>query len=150
VRTALLTWHVTAGAAGLLLGPAAMRAALTGRRRTAAGRAYLMAVTVLTVTAAALVALEPGALWPFFLLALATEAAVIAARRAPRPDGHVRLVCGSYVSLVTALLVVIWGSIFAWVLPGVIGSVLVERAADARRPPPARTPSRSPTPSSRQ
>ena len=149
MRTFFLVPHIAAGIAGLLLGPPTLRAAVDGRRGTASSRAYLVAVTVLTATAAGLVALQPGPLWPFLLLALGTEAAVLAARHAGPADRHVRLVGGSYISLVTALLVVSWGSIAAWVLPTVIGTFLVERAATARRPP-ARTPSRSPTPSSRR
>ncbi|MDQ3897904.1 MAG: hypothetical protein M3326_11810, partial [Actinomycetota bacterium] len=122
-------------------------AALGDRRRSPGAAAYLAAVTVLTATAAGLVALRPG-LWPFLLLAGGTEAAIVGARYAPSHAGYVRLVCGSYVSLVTALLVVSWGSILAWVLPTVVGTVLVERAASStRRPPPARRSSRTPTPS---
>lgn len=150
MRSILLVPHVVAGIAGLLVGPAAVRAAVNDRRDTASTAAYLAAVTVLTATAAGLVALRPGALWPFLLLAVGTEAAVLAAPHARRIDHHVRLVGGSYISLVTALLVVSWGSMAAWILPALIGTVLVERAAGAtRRRPPARTPSRSPTPSSR-
>ena len=147
LRTVLLVSHVAAGVAGLLLGPAAMAASLRDRRDVVSASAYLAAVTVLTATAAGLVALNP-ALWPFLLLAAGTEAAVLLARTAQPLDRHVRLVCGSYVSLVTALLVVSWGSILAWVLPTVIGTVLVERAS--RRPSLARTPSRTPPPSLRR
>lgn len=151
MRSVLLVPHIVAGIAGLLAGPGAIRAAMDDRRATAPTAAYLAAVTVLTVTAAGLVARRPGALWPFLLLAVGTEAAVLAARRARRVDHHVRLVGGSYISLVTALLVVSWGSIAAWVLPTLIGTLLVERAAGAsRRRPRSRTPSRSPTPSSRR
>ena len=150
MRSILLVPHIAAGIAGLLIGPAAIRAAVNDRRDTAPIAAYLAAVTVLTATAAGLVALRPGALWPFLLLALGTEVAVLVARHARRIDHHVRLVGGSYISLVTALLVVSWGSIAAWILPTLIGTLLVERAAGAsRRRPPARTPSRSPTPSFR-
>jgi len=150
LRSLLLAVHIGAGVAGLLAGPTAMAAALQGRRTTAVGHAYLAAVTVLTATAAGLVALDPGALWPFMLLAIATEAAVVGARFVDAHATRVRLVCGSYVSLVTALLVVSWGSVLAWVLPTVVGTVLIERAAaSTRRPVPARTPSRTPTPSPR-
>ena len=150
MRSVVLTVHLAAGIAGLLVGPAAIRAAMKDQRGTASTAGYLAAVTVLTASAAALVALRPGALWPFLLLAVGTQAAVLAARHARRIDHHVRLVGGSYISLVTALLVVSWGSIAAWILPTLIGTYLVERAAAAsRRRPPARTPSRSRTPSSR-
>lgn len=148
MRSILLVPHIGAGIAGLLVGPAAIRAAMDGRRSTAATRAYRAAVTVVAATTAGLVALRPAALWPFLLLALGTEAAVLAARRAPRADHHVRLVGGSYISLVTALLVVSWASVAAWIVPTLIGTLLVERAAGAtRRRRPSRTPSRSPTPS---
>ena len=150
MRAFFLVPHIAAGIAGLLVGPAALSAAVHDRRDTASSRAYLVAVTALTATAAGLVALQPAALWPFLLLALGTQAAVVAARRAVPVDRHVRLVGGSYISLVTALLVVSWGSIAAWILPTVAGTFLVERAAGASaRRAPARTPSRSPTPSSR-
>ena len=145
LRSILLVSHIAAGVAGLLIGPAAMAASLGNRRDTASGKAYRAAVTVLTATTAGLVVLNL-ALWPFLLLAAGTQAAIVLARTARPLDRHVRLVCGSYVSLVTALLVVSWGSILAWVLPTVIGTVLVERAS--RRPPLARTPSRTPPPSS--
>ena len=39
--------------------------------------------------------------------------------------------CGSYISLVTALLVVNWGSPLAWILPTVVGSPLI--AVTSRR-----------------
>jgi hypothetical protein len=145
MRSMLLVAHVAAGVAGLLIGPAAMAASLRDRRHPVAATAYLSAVTVLTVTAGGLVALDP-ALWPFLILAAGTESAVLLARSAQPIDRHVRLVCGSYVSLVTALLVVSWGSILAWVLPTVIGTVLVEGAT--RHLPLARTPSRTLPPSS--
>ena len=148
LRSAFLAVHVGAGVAGLLVGPGAISAALRDRRGTRAGQAYLASVTVLTATAVGLVALGPGVLWPFLLLAAATEAAVIGAWFVDARATHVRLVCGSYVSLVTALTVVRWGTLLAWVVPTLIGTALVEWAAlSTRRPRPARTPSRSPTPS---
>jgi hypothetical protein len=150
LRSMILMIHIASGIAGLLLGPAAVRAAVNDHRDTASARAYRVAVMILTASAAGLVALRPGALWPFLLLAVGTAAAVLTAGHARRVDHHIRLVGGSYISLVTALLVVSWGSVLAWILPTLIGTVLVERAAGASgRRPPARTPSRSPTPSSR-
>ena len=139
LHTLLLTVHIAAGTAGLLVGPAAIAAARRDERRSAAAGVYLAAVTTLTITAAGLVALRPGALWPFLLLAAGTEAAVVAARRSGKYGSHVRLTCGSYVSLVTALLVVSWGSVLAWVLPTIVGTVLLERAASY---PPPTTPSK--------
>ncbi|MDQ4096721.1 MAG: hypothetical protein M3144_02475, partial [Actinomycetota bacterium] len=128
IRTVVLAVHIAAGATGLLLGVPAMRAVVRGVRRTGAMTAYEAAVTVVTVTAVVLAAMNWSTLWPFAILAVATEAAVLGATRA-RGARRVRMLCGSYVSLVTALLVVSWGSVLAWVLPIVVGTVLVERAA---------------------
>ncbi len=150
LRSVLLAVHVGAGAAGLLLGPGAISAAVHHRGSTRAGQGYLVAVTVLTITAVGLVALDPGALWPFLLLAAGTQAAVVGARSVDARATQVRLVGGSYVSLVTALAVVRWGTLLAWVLPTLVGTALVEWAASSsRRRRPARTPSRSRTPSPR-
>ncbi len=135
-HTILMTVHVVAGIAGLLLGPLAIAAAIGGGRRSAAGLAYQAAVAVITTTALGFVVLDWRTWWPFVILAVGTEAAVLAgwwAQRHPTPGWlgrHVRLICGSYISLVTALLVVSWGSVLAWVLPTVVGSLLVERAAN--------------------
>jgi hypothetical protein len=135
LHASFLAVHITAGSTGVLLGPFALRAALRGGRRTRTTAAYVGAVTVLTVSAVALAMMRWHALWPFALIAVATEAAVagawrVADRRRPGWLPHyVRLLCGSYVSLVTALLVVSWGTLLAWVLPSIAGVALVERAA---------------------
>jgi hypothetical protein len=134
-RTVLLVVHIAAGTTGLALGPAAIRAALRGERATGLAATYEGAVGVLTVTAVALALLDWHALWPFALIALATAAAVVAGHSVADHQfrgslgWHVRLISGSYVSLVTALLVVSWGSLAAWVLPATIGAILAERAA---------------------
>lgn len=134
-HTILMTVHIAAGAAGLLVGPLAIAAALGGGRRNAAALAYQVAVAVVATTALGFVVLDWRSWWPFVILAVGTEAAVAAGwwARSHRTPGwlgrHVRLICGSYISLVTALLVVSWDSLLAWILPTVIGTVLVERAA---------------------
>jgi hypothetical protein len=139
--TVVLAVHVAAGVAGLVLGPLAMTAAKAPGRHTRAGAAYQEAVAVVTMSAVALAALAWARLWPLAVIAVATEAAALAgwwlARR--RVAGwlrwHVGLVCGSYVSLVTALLVVNWSSPLAWVVPTLVGSPLIavtaHRAATA-------------------
>ncbi len=147
-HTILMAVHVAAGVVGLLLGPLAVTAAIGGGRRNAATGAYQAAVAVITTTALGFVVLDWRAWWPFVILAGGTEAAVVAGWWAARhrPPGwlgrHVRLVCGSYVSLVTALAVVSWGSPLAWVLPPVVGAVLVERAAHRATGHDAATPAR--------
>ncbi len=134
-HTVLMTVHIAAGATGLLLGPLAIAAALHAGQRTEAALAYQAAVAVITTTAVGFAVLDWRNWWPFVILAVGTEAAVAAgwwARSHCSPGWHarhVRLICGSYISLVTALLVVSWESPLAWVLPTVVGTVLVEQAA---------------------
>lgn len=127
----LLLAHVVAGGLGLLLGPVAALAA--ARRPAYATRlitAYQGAVTVVCVTALGLVALAPATFWWLIPIAVGTQAAIIVARRSGAdPARRTRLLGGSYVSLVTALLVVSWGNPLAWIVPTVLGIGLVESAA---------------------
>jgi hypothetical protein len=131
----LLTVHIVAGVAGLALGPFVLRLALRRERSRRLEGAYVGAVAVVATTAVGLALLDWRGLWPFALLALGTGAAVAAGRWvADHPcrgwqARYMRLMGGSYVSLVTALVVVSWDSLVAWVLPIVVGSFLVERAA---------------------
>jgi hypothetical protein len=156
VRPFLLAVHIAAGGAGLLLGPLAMALPKRPGWHPRVGRAYQVAVALLTTSAVGLVVLEP-ALWWLALIGAATEAAALAGwavrRRALRvlthrkdPSGyvrtrpgwrplHLRLMCGSYVSLVTAFLVVNVSSPLVWVLPTVIAFPLISLAAKrAARP----------------
>jgi len=70
-------------------------------------------------------------LWPFALIAVATQAAAAGAvvvRRRRRPGWlpqHVQLVLGSYVSFVTAFAVQAVGGLWAWVVPSSVGTVAV-------------------------
>lgn len=152
VPAVLLAGHIVAGSLGLVLGPLAMIASKRPGRHTRAGHAYQLAVAVLTVTAVALAALAWSRLWWLALIAVGTEAAALAGwwtRRRHFPGWlpwHIRLMGGSYVSLVTALLVVNWVSPLAWILPTVVGTPLIAvTAARAARPGPARpsTPTRA-------
>jgi len=140
LQAAVLAVHVAAGVAGLLLGPWAVAAAHRGLRSTRAGRAFTAAVTVLVATTLMLVAADPG-LWPFALLAAGTQAAAVGAVRAGDPVTRFRLAGAALISLVTALAVVTWGSVLAWVLPVAVGTAAVERAAGGVTGP------RSPAPS---
>ncbi len=134
LHTVLLSVHVTAGAVGLMLGPLAMAVPKRAGWHPRLGVAYQGVVAVMTVSALGLVALAPGRLWGLGLIAGATEAAALAgwAVRRRRPSGwlgwHIRLMCGSYLSFVTAALVVNWASPLAWALPAVIGAPLIPRA----------------------
>jgi hypothetical protein len=135
LREVLLAAHITAGTAGLLIGPIAMA---TPKRRgwhTRAGIGYQVAVALLTTTAIGLTAFAPGRLWPLALIAVATETAALVGWRAQRRrtpgwlPRHVGFMAGSYVSFVTAALVVNWPNPFSWILPTVVGTPLIARAA---------------------
>jgi hypothetical protein len=136
MRTLLLTVHISSGTLGLLTGPLAM---LMPKRRgwhPRIGRIYQVCVALICTTAVGLAVMQP-ALWWLGVIAAATWAAALAGwqvRRRPRPGWlpwHISLMCGSYISLVTALLVVNLGvhAVIAWVLPTVIGSPLIATAA---------------------
>lgn len=127
--------HVAAGSAGLLLAPIAMAAPKHRGRHTRVGLAYQVAIAALTVSALGLVAFAPVRLWWLALIACGTEVAALAGWREARRrrpgwrSRHVGLMAGSYVSLVTALLVVNWSSPLAWILPTLVGTPLIARAS---------------------
>jgi hypothetical protein len=134
-RALLLTIHITAGTLGLVLGPVAMRARKRKGLHTAAGITYQWCTLALCTSALGLVALKPS-LWPFAVIASATEASALAGWRARRRHRagwrrrHVIAMCSSYVSFVTAFPVVNFaGSPFAWILPTVIATPLIAIAA---------------------
>jgi hypothetical protein len=149
LHTIFLSLHIAAGSAGLLIGPAAMLAPKRPRLHPRLGLVYQGIVAVLACSAVGLVSLSPARLWPFAVIAGATETAALAGwfvRRRHRPGWlpwHVSLMCGSYVSFLTGFLVVNWSRPLAWALPSVIGSPLIalasRRAGQAQVPPPAPT-----------
>ncbi|GAA2003910.1 DUF2306 domain-containing protein [Nakamurella flavida] len=130
---AVLALHIAAGVVGLLLGAVVLTAPKRAGRHVVAGRAYQGAVALMTGTALALVVSDPGRLWGLGIIAVATEASALAgwvARRRHRPGWvvrHVVLMCSSYISFVTAALVVNWASPLAWVVPTLIGAPLIAR-----------------------
>jgi hypothetical protein len=139
IHSLLLAAHVAAGSAGLLLGPVAMAAPKRRGRHTRVGYAYQLAVAGLAVTAVGLASLAWGRLWWLAAIAVATEAAALGGLWTRRRHfagwipWHVSLMCGSYISLVTALLVVNWSSPLAWVVPTVVGTPLIARRASRAR-----------------
>lgn len=134
VHTVLLGVHITAGTIGLLLGPLALAVPKRAGWHPRLGVAYQGAVAVMTASALSLAALAPSRLWWLGPIAVATEAAALAgwAVRRRHSSGwlgwHIRLMCGSYLSFVTAALVVNWASPLAWVLPTAVGTPLIIRA----------------------
>lgn len=143
MRTGLLVVHILSGSLGLLVGPAAMIAPKRPGWHPRLGLAYQALVAALCVSAVGL-AVEKPALWWLGVIAAATWAAALTGwwtRRRRFPGWvlwHIGLMCGSYISLVTAFLVVNLGlaSVVAWVAPTVIGSPLIALATvRAGRPP---------------
>jgi hypothetical protein len=135
LRDVLLAAHIAAGTAGLLIGPVAMAAPKRRGWHTRAGISYQIAVAVLTTTALGLTAFAPKRLWPLALIAVATETAALIGwsaqrgRKAGWLPRHVGFMAGSYVSFVTAALVVNWPNPLSWILPTVIGTPLIARSA---------------------
>jgi hypothetical protein len=144
VRGAILSVHVVSGVAALVLGPLALLAARRrhGRRRQARD-AYHWLVLAVCATAVALSALAWHRLWwlvPIAVLsyglALVGELATVGGGRAwVRAHGW----GGSYIALVTALLVIsvrnvsTTAQILAWALPAAVGLPLVIRAHTGTR-----------------
>ena len=138
LHDSLLALHVIAGSLGLILGPVAVWAGTQGELEGGAGSAYHWSVLAVCLTACGLVALDFRALWWLLLLAGLSYALALLGFLAPRRRwrGWVRAYArgqgGSYVALVTALLVVSvegTASVAAWVLPTLVGHPLIERRA---------------------
>ena len=147
LRTVLLTGHVAAGVGALALGLPVLwrrtsRTLWQGRRRVET--AYLLAVGVVCVTALGLVLINLTAFWWLGPIAALTGGAAYGAHRMHRRTGlaarswSARLLGGTYVALVTALLVVSVGGWMSWVLPSVVGTGVVEYVVTVQRRLPAR------------
>jgi hypothetical protein len=134
--TSLLIIHIMSGSLALLAGPVAVTLPKRHGWHTRVGTGYVALVGLMSVSAIGLAAMKP-ALWWLGVIAGATLAAVLAGRelRRRQPPGwlplHISMMCGSYVSLTTALLVVNLGlgSVFAWTLPTIVGTPLIARRA---------------------
>ena len=136
----ILALHIAAGAAGLILGPIAMRASKRPGLHTRAGEAYHWVVLTVCVTASLLAVLDWKRLWWFLPIAAGSYAFALlgyaAAKR--RWQGwlraHIAGQGGSYIAMTTALLVVNWETLtgtrgiyspVAWALPTVVGSPII-------------------------
>jgi hypothetical protein len=144
LRTVFLALHIASGAVALALGPLALVAA--ARRHSSRERvlaAYLWSVFATCLTTAVVSLLAWSRLWwlvPIaalsYLLALVGYLAV---RRGWPAWVRAHGLGGSYVALVTALLVVSAGDIsttaeiVAWILPAAVGVPLIVRAHTGAR-----------------
>jgi hypothetical protein len=146
MRDPVLALHIAAGSLGLILGPLAMRAQKRPGFHTRLGETYHWVMLAVCVSAAGLAVLAWDRLWWFLLIAVfsygnALVGYVAAKRRRPGwLRFHIGGMCGSYIALVTALLVVNVGDRLpvVWFLPTVIGSPLiawVTREVDRGRRP---------------
>jgi hypothetical protein len=139
MRAAILALHIVSGATALALGAVAL---LASARRYATREplliAYLWAVFATCLTATVLALLDWSRLWWIVLLALLSSILVVAGYVAVRRGGPQWAAAhglgGSYIALVTALLVVsagdisITAEIVAWIVPAAVGVPLIFRA----------------------
>lgn len=146
LHAALLTVHILAGTAGLVLGPVAM---YHDTRRFEAGQAgtgrasgvYRSAVVLVCATAVGLVVENRPELWWLVAVSVLTYAlAVLAKESAARryrgwTHGYAHGQGGSYIALVTALIVVAvtvdgpatgTAQLVPWLAPSAFGTVLIE------------------------
>ena len=143
---ATLAVHIICGAAGLVLGPVAMTARKLPGLHTRAGELYHWFMFVLCISAAAMAALEWQRIWWFLPVAIGSYAfallGYVAAKRRFNNwlPFHLAGQGGSYIAMVTALLVVnlgidVW---WAWASPTAIGSPIIawvsREVAQGRRP----------------
>jgi hypothetical protein len=129
----LLAVHVLAGTTGLLLGPVWLVARRQGSRAEPVAAAYQCSVTVVSATGATLAVVTPGLAWLLAVAVLTQTLAVsgaLARRRAWRCWATLQphLLGGSYIALVTALLVAETGNPLFWFLPAVLGQVPIAMA----------------------
>jgi hypothetical protein len=149
----LLAAHVALGFAGIFLGPVAMLSRKAPGFHPRMGELYHAAVLGVCLTAAALAILDWGRLWAFLPVASGSYAfalvGYVAAKR--RFHGWLRVHVigqgGSYIAMVTALLVVNWQALFdvpgrtsfwAWAIPTLVGTPIIawvtREVAFGRRP----------------
>jgi uncharacterized membrane protein len=152
-ETVVLTIHVAAGVAGLLLGPVAMVVEKRRGRHTALGETYHVAFVVLITSAVTLAVINWSESWWLALVATGSYAfallGYLAAKRRSRNwlPMHVAGVGGSYIAMTSATLVVNWENLagipgrespLPWVLPTLIGTPLlvwlVRQIEAGRRP----------------
>jgi hypothetical protein len=137
---AVLIAHIALGTAGLILGPVAMTARKRSGLHTKTGEVYHWVVLGVCVSAAILAVLDWGRLWWFLIIATGSYAfallGYVAAKRRWRGwlRAHVAGQGGSYIAMVTAVLVVNWetftgtrGSVspWAWALPTLVGTPII-------------------------
>lgn len=126
MRDVVLHLHVVAGTAGLLLGPAWLLAA--GRRRRLLAAGYQCGVVAVAASAGVLAVTGPGLGW-LLPVAVATEVLAVTGALARRRgwsgwrSWQPHLLGGSYIALVTGVLIAETGNPVFWLLPAVVGQL---------------------------
>ncbi len=144
MRDTVLALHVLAGTAGLLLGPAWLLLRLRGRSGRAAAWFFHLAVAVVVASSAFLAVTAVGLWWllPFGVLTETLAVAGALARRRSWPGWRTwqpHLLGGSYIALVTGVLVAGTGNPIFWLLPAVVGQLpiaIAKRRLHAAEPVP--------------
>ena len=136
----ILALHIAAGTVGLVLGPLALGARKRPGLHTRAGETYHWVMLTVCLTAGLMALLDWARLWFFlpigaFSYAFAFAGYLAAKRRwAGWLRTHISGQGGSYIAMVTALLVVNWESLtgspgltapLAWILPTLIGTPII-------------------------
>jgi hypothetical protein len=145
VRDVVLALHVLLGSAGLLLGPAWAAARLRGHAATGLAVAYQVVVAGVAVSAGVLAVTDPQLAW-LLPVAVATEVLAVTgalARRRSWPgwrSWQPHLLGGSYIALVTGVLIAETGNPVWWLLPALVGQLpiaVAKRRLHAVGAPPA-------------
>lgn len=147
MRDLVLHLHVAVGTAALLLGPCWLLARRRGRRASGWAAAYQAAVAAVVLSAGTLAATDPQLRW-LLPVAAATEVLAVTgalARRRVWPgwrSWQPHLLGGSYIALVTGLLIAQTGNPVFWLLPALAGQLpiaVAKRRLHALPPTPAPT-----------
>jgi uncharacterized membrane protein len=150
---AVLWLHIAVGTVGLILGPVAMTARKGSRLHAWSGEVYHWIMLAVCASAAALAWLDWTRLWWFLPIAAGSYAfalvGYVAAQRRWRGwlTTHISGQGGSYIAMLTAVLVVNWQALtgtrgihspWAWILPTLIGTPILTwiniQVARGRRP----------------
>jgi hypothetical protein len=128
VRDLVLHLHVAVGTAALLLGPCWLLARRRGSRASGWAATYQAAVAAVVLSAGMLAATDPQLRW-LLPVAAATEVLAVTgalARRRGWPgwrSWQPHLLGGSYIALVTGLLIAETGNPVFWLLPALAGQL---------------------------
>jgi hypothetical protein len=140
MRDLLLTSHVLVGTTALLLGPCWLLLRMRGAAAVLAAWTYQASVAAVAFSAAVLALTSAGLQW-LLPVALVTEALAVAGALARRRgwrgwrSWQPHLLGGSYIALVTGVLVAQTGNPVFWLLPAVVGQVPIAVAKHRLRGP---------------